>query len=45
MIAGVAELLPGLSAGGGDMGVFSFIGSFEPAVLESAVLASAFGGD
>lgn len=44
-IAGVAEVLSGLSAGGEVVGVFSFIGSFDPAVLESAVLASAFCGD
>lgn len=44
-IAGVAELPSGLSAGGEVAGVFSFIGSFDPAVLESAVLASAFCGD
>lgn len=44
-IAGVAELLSGLSAGGEVVADFSFIGSFDPAVLESAVLASGFCGD
>jgi hypothetical protein len=43
-MAGVVELLPGLSAGGEVIADFSLIGSLEPAVLESAVLASAFCG-
>lgn len=44
-MAGVAELLSGLSIGGELMADFSFMGSFDPAVLESAVLASGFCGE
>lgn len=45
LMAGAVELLPGLSFEGESMPVFSLIGSFDPAVLESAVLASGFCAD